>query len=63
VKWNYMQDCLVFDKFPILVKSSDATKCNMVGIASRLYDPLEYESLVTIPFEMFFRDLHVSKMG
>ena len=42
-----MQDCLVFDlnEFAILGKSAEATKRNIVGIASRFYDPLGYVSV------------------
>ena len=65
VKWNYVQDHLVFDlnEFAILVRSSEATKRNIVGIASRFYDPMGYVSPVTIRFKMLFRDLCVSMIG
>jgi len=65
VKWNYVQDRLVFDlnEFAILVKNSEPTKRNIVGIACRFYDPLGYVSPVTIQFKMLFRDLCVSKAG
>ena len=64
MKWNYVQDRLVFDfnEFAILVKNSEPTKRNIVGIACRFYDPLGYVSPVTIQFKTF-SNLCVSKAG
>ena len=59
VRWNFVQDRLVFDlnELAILVCSAEATKRQIVSVASRLYDPLGFISPVTIQFKMLFRDL------
>ena len=65
VKWNFVQDQLVFDlnELAILVRSTEATKRHIVSVASKFYDPLGFISPVTIQFKMLFRDLCVSKVG
>ena len=65
VKWNFVQDRLVFDlnELAILVRSTEATKRHIVSVASKFYDPLGFISPVTIQFKMLFRDLCVSKVG
>ena len=65
VRWNFVQDQLVFDlnELAILVRSAEATKRQIVSVASRFYDPLGFISPVTIQFKMLFRDLCLSKVG
>lgn len=65
VKWNFVQDRLVFDlsELASLVRSIEATKRHIVSVASKFYDPLGFISPVTIQFKMLFRDMCVSKVG
>ena len=44
VKWNFVQDTFVFDLNELVnvIRSSKATKRQIVGITTRLYDPLGF---------------------
>ncbi|XP_065891704.1 uncharacterized protein [Dysidea avara] len=65
VKWNVVQDHLVFDlsELAILVRSIEATKRQIVSVASKFYDPLGFVSPITMQFKMLFRDLCVGRVG
>ena len=47
----------------ILMQNTKATKRQIVSVASKFYDPLGFESPITIRFKMLFRDLCVGKVG
>ena len=51
------------NELAVLVHSAEATKQQIVSVASRFYDPLGLISPVTIQFKMLFRDLCLSKVG
>lgn len=44
VRWNFVQDQLVFDlsELAILVRNAEPTKRCIVGIGSKFYDPLGF---------------------
>lgn len=56
VKWNFIQDHLIFDlgELSILMKGAEATKIHIVGISTRFYDPLGFMSPVIITLKIFF---------
>ena len=64
VRWNFVQDHLVFDlgELAILVRNAEPTKRHIVGVGSKFYDPLGFISPITIQFKMLFRDLCLSKI-
>ena len=64
VRWNFVQDQLVFDlsELVILVGNVEPTKRHIVGVGSKFYDPLGFISPVTIQFKMLFQELCLSKI-
>ena len=64
IKWNFVQDELVFDltEMAILMKGAEPTKRCIVGMATRFYDPLGFMSPV-IRIKMFFQELCMNKVG
>ncbi|CAB4017080.1 Hypothetical predicted protein [Paramuricea clavata] len=58
VKWNYQEDCFVFDLGPIAqaAKECEPTKRNIISIASKFYDPLGFIS--PIIEKVLARQLH-----
>ena len=65
VKWNFVQDDLIFDvtELTSVMSDAEATKRHIVGTSTRFYDPLGFMSPVIIRFKMFFQELCVSKVG
>ena len=65
VKWNFIQDDLIFDltELTSVMSGAEATKRHIVGTSTRFYDPLGFMSPVIIRFKMFFQELCVSKVG
>ena len=59
IQWDYTQDRLCFDVGEIShhMKKSEPTKRNVVGMATRFFDPLGIVAPVTIQFKMFFQQL------
>ena len=59
VKWNYKQDCFVFDLTPIAqaAKECESTKRNVISIASNSYDPLGFMSPIIIQMKLLFQSL------
>ena len=59
VRWSYSSDCLVFDLNDLASHASklNPTKRNIVGVASRVYDPVGFVSPVTIRFKVLFQEL------
>ena len=64
VKWNPSMDSLVFDFNDVFaqVSNSEPTKRNVVGAASKFYDPLGVVSPVTIRFKALFQELCEAKL-
>jgi len=64
VRWNFVQDQLVFDlsELATLVRNAEPTKRYIVGVGSKFYDPLGFISPITIQFKMLFQDLCLSKI-
>ncbi|XP_065902306.1 uncharacterized protein [Dysidea avara] len=64
VRWNYVQDQLVFDlsELAITLRNMEPTKRRIVGIGCKFYDPLGFISLITVQFKMLFQDLCLSKI-
>jgi len=64
VRWNFIQDDLVFDlsELATLMKNTEATKRQIVGITTRFYDPLGFMSPVMIRIKVFFQELCMSKV-
>ena len=65
VRWNFVRDELVFDlnELSILIGSTEPTKRNIVGIATKFYDPIGFVSPVIIHFKMLFQELCTGKIG
>ena len=65
VKWNFIQDDLIFDLTELtrVMNGAEATKRHIIGASTRFYDPLGFMSPVVIRFKMFFQELCVSKIG
>ena len=65
VKWNFIQDRLIFDLTELArsMRGAEATKRHIVGISTRFYDPLGFMSPVTIRIKMFFQELCMNKIG
>lgn len=59
IKWNYAEDKFVFDLEPIAqaAKNCEPTKRNIINVASRLYDPLSFISLIIIQMKLLFQSL------
>ena len=64
VRWNFVQDHLVFDlgELATLVRNAGPTKQHIVGVGSKFHDPLGFISPITIRFKMLFQDLCLSKI-
>jgi len=64
VRWNYVQDQLVFDlsELAVLVRNMEPTKRHIVGVGCKFYDPLGFISPITVQFKMLFQDLCLSKI-
>jgi len=64
IRWSYSNDCLLFDMNELASHASklDPTKRGIVGIASRVYDPVGFVSPVTIRFKVLFQDLCEAKV-
>ena len=65
VHWNPTDDTLVFDIRHIcsLAKEMEPTRLNIVGIASRFYDPLGILSPITVRFKLMFQDLCIKELN
>ena len=65
VKWNFIQDHLIFDLTELAraMRGAEATKRHIVGISSRFYDPLGFMSPVIVWIKMFFQELCMNKIG
>ena len=65
VRWNPIDDTLVFDIRHIckLAIEMEPTRRNIVGIASRFYDPLGILSPITVRFKLMFQDLCVKELN
>ena len=65
VTWRPVEDHLVFDLGSVAshVRELEPTKRNIVGIATRFYDPLGFVSPITIRFKMLFQELCENKVG
>ena len=64
VMWDYSDDCFVFD-FSQLASAAaelEPTKRHIVGIASKIYDPIGFVSPITIRFKILFQELCEAKM-
>ena len=63
VQWDNSLDQLVFDTYHICNAAEvvDHTKRNVIGIVSRLYDPLGVLALLTICFKVFFQKFCVKR--
>ena len=61
VKWNFVQNTLVFDlnELANVIRSLKATKRQIVGITTRLRDPLGFMSPKITQIKMFFQELCV----
>ena len=59
VKWNYEQDCFVFDLESIAqaARECEPTKRNVISISSKFYDPLEFISPVIIQMKLLFQSI------
>ena len=61
VRWSYsnINDCLVFNLNDLASQASklDPTKRSIVGVASRVHDPVGFVSPVTIRFKILFQEL------
>lgn len=59
VGWNPVNDVLEFDLREIAnsLHSLKPTKCNIVGFASRFYDPLGFLSPVIVTLKIFFQEM------
>lgn len=64
VKWNYAEDCFVFDLEPIVqaAKNCEPTKRNIISVASKFYDPLGYISPIIIQMKLLFQSLCDNRM-
>ena len=64
VQWNFVEDTFVFDVSNVarLMNTAEATKRNVVSMATRFYDPLGVVSPVTILFKMLFQRLCEAKL-
>ena len=64
VSWRPIEDQLVFDLSNVAshVRELEPTKRNIVGIATRFYDPLGFVSPITIQFKMLFQDLCLNRV-
>ena len=64
VRWSYSSDCLVFDLNDLASHASklNPTKRSIVGVASRVYDPVGFVSPVTIRFKVLFQELCEAKL-
>ena len=64
ISWSYSNDCLLFDMNELASHASklDPTKRGIVGIASRVYDPVGFVSPVTIRFKVLFQELCEAKV-
>ena len=66
VRWSYSNDYLVFDLHVSDLTSHasklDPTKRSIVGVASRVYDPVSLVSPVTIRFKVLFQELCQAKL-
>ena len=65
IRWDYTTDCLLFDMKDLALHASklDPTKRGIVGVASRVYDPVGFVSPVTIRFKVLFQELCEAKIG
>ena len=64
VRWSYSNDCLIFDLNDLASQASklDPTERSIVGVASRVYDPVGFVSPVTIHFKILFQELCEAKL-
>ena len=64
VKWNSLTDSFIFDFSDVVsqVVNLQPTKRNVVGIASKFYDPLGFVSPVTIRFKVLFQEMCEAKI-
>lgn len=64
VRWNFVQDQLVFDlsELAILVGNAEPTKRRIVGVDSKFYDPLGFTSPIPTQFKMLLQELCRSKI-
>ena len=64
VRWNYVQDELLFDlnELAILISTIEPTKRHIVGVTAKFYDPLGFVSPVIVRFKILFQELCSSKV-
>ena len=65
VKWNCVNDRLVFDVRPIsqIMQSLEPTNRNVVSLVTRFFDPLGIMSPITVRFKLLFQLLCGSKLS
>ncbi len=64
IRWNYTNDNLLVNLKELALHANqlDLSKRNIVGIASRVYDPVGFVSPVTIRFKVLFQELCEEKV-
>ena len=64
MRWNYVQDELLFDlnELVILISAIEPTKRHIVGVTAKFYDPLGFVSPVIVCFKILFQELCSSKV-
>lgn len=65
VQWNYKEDKIICDIEHIckLARDLEPTKRNVVGLATRFYDPFGLLSPVTVQFKILFQELCAHKLS
>ena len=65
VRWKPADDRLLFDVSDVaqLAITLEPTKCNVISIVGRFYDPLGFLTPLTVRFKIFFQKLCDSKIG
>ena len=63
VKWNFVEDNLVFDLISVAQLASECrpTKRNIAAVAAKFYDPIGFISPVVVQFKLLFQELCESK--
>ncbi len=64
IRWSYTNDNLLVDlnELALHAHQLDLTKRSIVGVASRVYDPVGFVSPVTIRFKVLFQELCEEKV-
>lgn len=63
VKWNFVEDKLVFDLSSVARLASEClpTKRNIAAVAAKFYDPIGFISPVVVQFKLLFQELCENK--